>query len=206
MSRSWIETHRIPSLSSSDLVEWNHAWDNSIEAEIPDYLSVHATLREANEKHLYEYSLVLRTVRDEQRRLSYASASSFLLDKIEERWMAADSSSREQHLIKGIVWTCRMSPEFEECRAFCDEVSLPALQKKGGRGFLDLLKTFVLSHRDAGFDTIITFPSVRFDKMIRSGEQGLSKDQELFQALAKANRNIFICMFGPFTSFSLIET
>jgi len=162
------------------------------------YLSAHATLREANEKHLYEYSLVLHAVRDEQRRLSYTSAGSFLLDNIEAGWMAADTSSREQHLIKGIVWTCQMSPEFEEYRAFCEEVSLPALQKDDGRGFLDLLKTFVLSHRDAGFDTIITFPSVRFDKMIRGGEQGLSKDQELFQALAKANMHIFICMFGFF--------
>jgi hypothetical protein len=30
--------------------------------------------------------------------------------------------------------------------------------------------------------------------MIRNGEQGLSKDQELFHALAKAHR-VFICMF-----------
>jgi hypothetical protein len=43
-----------------------------------------------------------------------------------------------------------MSPDFEEYRAFCDEVSLQALQKEDGRGFLDLLKTFVLGHRDAG--------------------------------------------------------
>ena len=41
-----------------------------------------------------------------------------MLENIEERWM---------------VWTCRMSPKFEEHRAFCDEVTLGPGIAEGGR-------------------------------------------------------------------------
>ncbi|KAJ7144771.1 hypothetical protein C8R43DRAFT_1013981 [Mycena crocata] len=58
------------------------------------------------------------------------------------KWLSAPDSVREEHIQAGLVDACRGAEFF---RMFCDELTLPFLQRDGGQGFLDLLKHFTLN-------------------------------------------------------------
>jgi hypothetical protein len=74
-------------------------------------------------------------------RLAQAVAVSFATHDFRRRWLVASPAVREEHILKGLVRACS---EIESFRRYCDELTLPYLQRGGGHGFLDLLKHFTL--------------------------------------------------------------
>jgi hypothetical protein len=82
-----------------------------------------------------------------QRRTTSEAEQFFATDDFESEWIQSGAAYREKHLLEGMVRTCDMG--LEDDRMESDEVTLPYLQKANGRGFLTLLKHFMLD--DASF-------------------------------------------------------
>ncbi|KAJ7857534.1 hypothetical protein B0H13DRAFT_1158315 [Mycena leptocephala] len=147
----WGET-RTP--FTEDRVKWNQEWEEEIAwllspgvpkpIELLRHFHVHIATEESETEmqhmlamHRAKYGLLCQCLA----RLAQAVAVSFATHDFRRRWLAASPAVREEHILKGLVRACS---EIESFRRYCDELTLPYLQRGGGHGFLDLLKHFTL--------------------------------------------------------------
>jgi hypothetical protein len=71
---------------------------------------------------------------------SYATVCFAQLD-FKLKWRLATNSTRETHILKGLVHACSRS---DYDHIYCNELTLPYLQDQHGHGFLQLLEHFVV--------------------------------------------------------------
>lgn len=124
-----------------------------------------------------------------QQRLTKVAATSFALDDFESKWLKASPAYRQTHILEGMVRTCTMTAGMEDSRLTCEEITLLRLQKDGGRGFLALLKEFMLDDPTSLPTTPILLPNRQWDWM------GVNKPSPVIRAYMDGNRNLFICEF-----------
>jgi hypothetical protein len=105
-------------------------------------------------------------------------------------------SYRKKHLLEGVVRTCTMMHGMEDYRMHCNEVSLPFLEKDGGRGYLRLLKHFMVKDPTSVSKVPIYLPSPQWDQFAMGKEENSLSEKELaFKAYYDGVRNTFICEY-----------
>ena len=87
-------------------------------------------------------------------------------------WIEMDASDREKHLLKCMVRTCNTLSRME---VNCEEITLPYLQKDRDRGYLNLLKHYMLEDPSSSELSFLSNP--RWDFMmvkIRRTRKGIT--------------------------------
>ncbi|KAJ7441093.1 hypothetical protein FB451DRAFT_1058310 [Mycena latifolia] len=101
-----------------------------------------------------------------QRDLTRKSSKRFAEDDFESHWTTRCSvKEREDFILEGLVRACQASPDFEDHRKWCPELTLKRLNYGSGQGFIDLLKKLTLQDLDVVPSDFRTVPNVVFDKM-----------------------------------------
>ncbi|KAF7335709.1 hypothetical protein MVEN_02226400 [Mycena venus] len=67
--------------------------------------------------------------------------------------------------LEGLVRACKASPDFEDHRKWCPELTLKRLNRDSGKGFVELLKQLTLQDLDKVPDDIKTVPNAVYDKI-----------------------------------------
>jgi hypothetical protein len=129
-----------------------------------------------------------------QNHLTIEAVLSFIRDNFESKWLESSASYREKHLLEGMVRTCTMMQGVEDYRMHCEEISLPYLEKDGGRGYLRLLKHFMVKDPTSVSTVPIYLPSPQWDRFVMGREESTLSEKELaFKAYYDGVRNTFIC-------------
>ncbi|KAJ7932299.1 hypothetical protein B0H13DRAFT_1956405 [Mycena leptocephala] len=81
--------------------------------------------------------------------LTHMASQTFAEDDFESHWTTRCSvKEREEFILEGLVRACGASPDFEESRKWCPELTLNRLNHGSGRGFLDLVKKLTFQDLD----------------------------------------------------------
>ncbi|KAJ7738756.1 hypothetical protein B0H16DRAFT_1891232 [Mycena metata] len=105
-----------------------------------------------------------------QRDLTRKSARRFAEDDFESHWTTRCSvKEREDFILEGLVRACEASPDFEDHRKWCPELTLKRLNHGSGKGYIELLKKLTLQDLDNVPDHFRTVPNAVFDKMTAVG-------------------------------------
>lgn len=141
------------------LEKWNAAWEETIKKKTLNATSVmraaigtlaknsKQSFQTAIDNHRQNFNSLCTL----QRHLSSYATSCFVQLDFESKWLLATNSTRETHLLQGLMHACRVS---DYDRIYCNELTLPYLQDQHGHGFLRLLKHFV----DSDFTNIPSQP------------------------------------------------
>ncbi|KAK7055813.1 hypothetical protein R3P38DRAFT_2849066 [Favolaschia claudopus] len=101
-----------------------------------------------------------------QRDLTRKASRRFAEDDFESHWKTRCSAKeREEFVLEGLVRACDASPDFEDHRKWCPELTLNRLNHNSGQGFIDLLKKLSLQDIDKVPDDIKILPNVVYDKI-----------------------------------------
>lgn len=159
-----------------------------------------------DEEMLSTHRNIIQDLCLQQRELTMTAARFFAMDDFEAKWLRSSASTREKHLLEGIVRTCTMAPGMEDTRLYCYEITLSLLQKAGGRGYLNLLKKFLIADTTLTPTTPILITNPQWDQMIGKNKSNLSESNKIMQAYMEGTRNIFICKpIQPFRSEVLLN-
>ena len=180
--------------------KWNRGW----EARLKIFSSANivkeslATVpKGAEQTILTDHRHRLRILCHFQNRLTIAAMLSFVRDNFESKWLELSVSYREKHLLEGMVRTCTMMQGMEDYRMHCEEISLPYLEKDGGRGYLRLLKHFMVKDPTSVSTVPIYLPSPQWDRFMLGREESTLSERELaFKAYYDGVRNTFICEYS----------
>ncbi|KAH8832424.1 hypothetical protein DL96DRAFT_1457618 [Flagelloscypha sp. PMI_526] len=130
-----------------------------------------------------------------QRDLSKKAAQRFAENDFESEWKACSASKREEWILEGLVRTCSASPDFEERRRSCPEITLARLNKNNGQGLLDLLKGLVLDDISKVPTQCKQFKCDAFDRMFGFEKNIQHPGRQLLQLGAATKRTYFLVMF-----------
>ncbi|KAF9066790.1 hypothetical protein BDP27DRAFT_987919 [Rhodocollybia butyracea] len=84
-----------------------------------------------------------------QRDLSREVSKHYAEDDFVDRWTnICTKTDREKWILEGLFRTCEASPDFEDYRRFCPELTMNRLNAQSGRGFLDLMQKLTLQDID----------------------------------------------------------
>ena len=133
----------------------------------------------AEQEMLTDHRHRLRILCNFQNRLTIAMAQSFVRDNFQSKWLAASLSHREKHLLEGMVRTCTMVQGMEDYRIYCEEISLPYLEKDGGRGYLRMLTHFMVKDPTSVSTVPIYLPSPQWDRFVMGREESTLSETEL---------------------------
>ncbi|KIM82390.1 hypothetical protein PILCRDRAFT_820225 [Piloderma croceum F 1598] len=193
--------------SREDPAKWNRRW----EARLKKNSSVNMMEKSlamfpkgAEQGILTDHRHRLRLLCNFQNHLTIAAMQSFVRDNFESKWLESSVSYREKHLLEGMIRTCTMMQGMEDYRAHCEEISLLYLEKDGGRGYLRLLKHFMVKDPTSVSTVPIYLPSPQWDRFVMGREDSTLSEQELaFKAYYDGVRNTFICdcLFNTLSSF-----
>jgi hypothetical protein len=187
-------------------VEWNEMWERMIKKNrsfdvLQQYTSKGVDAKDM-EGLLLNSSIRRRDLCATQHKLTIRAERAFTND-FESKWLRLSKRTRQKHLLEGMVRTCENgAPMMEDDRAFCDEVTLPYLQKAGGQGFLTLLRHFMLKDASSVSSTPIFLPNPLWDHMIGRNRKNLPDEHKAVQAYCDTGRNEFICMDIPWLELS----
>lgn len=116
--------------------------------------------------------------------------------QFDSQWLLSSAQHREQVMLQGLLKTSSVTPDMEERRTYCPEITMANLQRDGGKGFLDLLTTICPIGRRAPLPVLIK--SQQFETQWKIGapvaESCRVQRQLLHQTLVLA-RNVFLTVF-----------
>lgn len=209
-------------LFSVDRVRWNRTWEEKLAKiyglqdtpfypgpSVIDGARLKATwdISVASDSYVQSVNTMVKEASIIQRDLSREASRRFAEDDFEFRWKSCSSETREEWILEGLVRTCEASPDFEERRRFCPEVSLLRLNKRNGQPFLDLLQALCLEDIDSVPANPKSLPSEWFDRMIGHKINVQNRGRQLLQLMELTKRTYFLVMFVwnvllAFVSFS----
>ncbi|KAJ6596348.1 hypothetical protein DFH09DRAFT_1024185 [Mycena vulgaris] len=162
---------------------WNVAWEHdlatlygsSVEISSPRRRPVQSVLAGLPTEY-YELMLADKAVLNLQsmtsqicvlqRDLTRKSSKRFAEDDFESHWtFRCTVKEREDFILEGLVRACQASPDFEEHRKWCPELTLHRLNHGSGKGFLNLLKKLTLQDLDQVPSDFRLVPNTVYDKM-----------------------------------------
>ncbi|KAJ7439953.1 hypothetical protein FB451DRAFT_142725 [Mycena latifolia] len=140
-------------------IKWNQDWEREIAwnlslpggdglkpIEVLRSLYVYLATEESEDEmqdvlaeHRETYGLLCRSLMNLAQAVSICYARHDFVNK----WLSASDSVRQEHILEGLGRAC-VASDCQFFRRLCDELTMPSLQRDGGRGFLDLLKHFTL--------------------------------------------------------------
>jgi hypothetical protein len=134
-----------------------------------------------------------------QKNLTLVAARSFAADNFESKWINSDASDGEKHLLEGMVRTCDTMPGMEDHCFNCDEITLPYLQNDRGRGYLNLLKHYMLEDLSSPSEPIF-LPNPRWDSMMGKNKKNLS-DRHCRPMLMVLGASLFVSLITSMLLF-----
>jgi len=176
--------------------KWNDQWEQRLKTfgSVNLMRVVFLFLPESTEQILTDHRYRLRLLCELQTRLTATTALFFGREYFESKWLKSSGSYREKHLLEGMVRTCTMMYGMEDHRMHCHEITLPFLEKDGGRGYLRLLKHFMVKDLTSVSKAPIYLPSLEWDRFAMGREEcDLSEKELAFKAYHEGIRNTFIC-------------
>ncbi|KAJ7231402.1 hypothetical protein B0H12DRAFT_1192626 [Mycena haematopus] len=161
---------------------WNSAWERDLATLYGTGVEISSTHRKVPNiisdlpKHYYERMLTdthvasLQSMTNQicilQRDLTRKASRRFAEDDFESHWTTRCSvQEREDFILEGLVRACEASPDFEDHRKWCPELTLKRLNRDSGQGFIELLKQLSLQDIDRVPDDIKILPNVVYDKI-----------------------------------------
>lgn len=110
-------------------------------------------------------------------------------------WFLQDEKERRQHLLKGLQTACSEMEFREDARALCPEITLTAMLKRQGKGFVEFVDAYRKAKKDVPEGKACSLPSEWWDKaQPLSGASPSSSeivDKGIFEILT-LERNFFI--------------
>ena len=179
-----------------DPAKWNEQWEDYLKVLAPVNIMKKSFMmlpEDVEEEILSNHRGRVRDLCEFQKRLTVVAAESLTRDHFESKWLKSSASQREKHILEGMVRTCTAASGMEDHRMICDEVTLPYLQKDGGRGFLGLLKCFMIEDPTVGHEDPIYISNPRWDAMVGKKRKDLSERELIMQAYGDGIRNTFLC-------------
>jgi hypothetical protein len=152
-----------------------------------------------NEDVLQEIIGARRLTCASQLQLSQNATKMFTEMDFEEKWLALGEEGQEKYLLRAFK-----THESGDGHGFsihvpekmnCPEVCRDELVKNGGRGYLDLLKTFLLDNNDEPPTQPFLIPNARFDAIIGWVESKDSPNLKAWLSLRRLLRTRYICRF-----------
>lgn len=183
---------------NDDPVKWNQLWEQFIAADPAicdqDFVEICTATSDSSTEQvlLSKLSGGPRMLCRLQHDLTLTAGRYIALHGFETKWLEISARERESHLLKGMVVAATSQPMYENCREYCEEVTLPHLQASGGKGFLTLLQHFIIDDPTSVPTTPILLSSARWDRMVgrTKHRSGLEKAWQLQLDLS---RNMLIC-------------
>ncbi|KAJ7078736.1 hypothetical protein B0H15DRAFT_892038 [Mycena belliarum] len=150
-----------------------------------------------------------------QRDLTRKAAKRFAEDDFESHWTTRCSvKQREEFILEGLVRACDASPDFEEHRKWCPELTLKRLNHASGRGYLDLLKKLTLQDLDTIPNDFKTVPNVVYDAIHDIKDPNPHPGQVLGKKAGDSGRtylltmvvwNILLAFYGESENYGLVK-
>lgn len=177
-----------------DRVAWNKEWERRIKSAqwIDVTRQTWKVMDTELEQQLCDHRLRIRHLCHFQRGLAIEAVECFVRYDFEKKWLGSDAAFRQRHILEGIVRVCKRQFGMEEMRLICDEITLPYLQKDGGKGYLNLLRHFMAEDTTTEASTPIYIANARWDRVAGKGRNQTTKEQT-WQAIFEAMRTDFIC-------------
>jgi hypothetical protein len=108
-------------------------------------------------------------------------------------WPLLEEGERQRHLFNGFKESCKHVFAGQDSRAFCPEITLSAMLRRMGHGFIDFLNHYWDGKKEAGVGNVYLLPSEWWDKVVEDLPQPLSEPDQLSFELLTLFRNEFIC-------------
>jgi hypothetical protein len=174
--------------------KWNQQWEHQLKQIASVNILQKSTLSDDTEDILTHHRTRLRELCIFQNNLTVLAAD-FAQDNFESKWVKSSTAHREKHLLEGIVRTSTELLGMEGYRIFCDEITLPFLEKDEGRGYLRLLKHFMVEDPTSLSKAPIYISNPRWDQLLPNNGGNKPSEKELaLKAYYDGIRNTFICV------------
>jgi hypothetical protein len=197
----WEDECKIPSIKKDPLL-WNKGWEKALPK-----LSAHRHVYPEMGKRYYKkedwdrikISTHRRELKDRVRKAQQMTVElwEFLLDKGDFMtvWFLLNEDERQPHLLKGLQETCLVVKFQKDARALCPEITITAMSKRKGRGFVEFLDAYRKGIKDLGQGQVKLYavPSAWWDKALEGTSQSVSDtlDKAAFELLT-LHRDHFI--------------
>ncbi|KAL0578986.1 hypothetical protein V5O48_003026 [Marasmius crinis-equi] len=161
--------------------------------QIPEALFAVAT-----HESVLQNNLVLQTeIFQLQCDLSIKRNIRFSSGNFERRWTwECTEKERELWLLEGMVRTCESSPDSEDSRMYCPEVTLARLNHDSGRGFIELLKKLTwekgVPFRQGDFKTV---PNEIWEAMNTPSKDPEHPGKKMMKRCNDIQRTLFLTYF-----------
>ncbi|KAF9066789.1 hypothetical protein BDP27DRAFT_1423547 [Rhodocollybia butyracea] len=128
-----------------------------------------------------------------QRDLSREVSKRYAEDDFVDRWTnVCSKSEREKWILEGLFRTCEASPDFEDHRQFCPELTMNRLNAQSGRGFLDLMQKLTLQDIDTIPNDFQKVPNPVWEAMNDGHDDSKKK---VYARLMDLQRTTFLTFF-----------
>lgn len=134
-----------------------------------------------------------------QHNLSCEAVNLLTEEDFETKWLALGKEGQDQHLFKAyreleVHDSSDPLGSLNPGKINCPEVSYAAVRREGGKGFLDLLKLFVLDNNDIVPTQPFILVNPRFDEIIGYKTNDKAKNRKVFLEMRRLMRTHHICM------------
>jgi hypothetical protein len=80
-----------------------------------------------------------------QHDLAKRAVPELVVEGFEDRWLAAGAARREELVLDALAKTCAIDEELERHRFYCPDLTVRAMEKNEGRGYIAMLKALLPS-------------------------------------------------------------
>ncbi|KAJ7135225.1 hypothetical protein C8R43DRAFT_894337, partial [Mycena crocata] len=150
-----------------------------------------------------------------QRDLTRKASWRFAEDDFEAHWITRCSvTEREDFILEGLVRACHASPEFEEARKWCPELTLNRLNRGSGKGYIELLTKLCLQDLDKIPDNFKIVPNAVYDQIDADTDPNPHPGEVLAKKACDSKRaylltmvvwNILLAFYGESETYSLMK-
>ncbi|EJD33582.1 hypothetical protein AURDEDRAFT_140623 [Auricularia subglabra TFB-10046 SS5] len=180
-----------------DRKAWNRAWEKQLKTRFAlrgNYSDVLLGMPalEMNMLMSSHHLVAMQASRDELVKLQQ-DLSAYMVDHpdFEREWLATSEARRENFILEGLVRSCEAVADMEDRRVNTPETCLDFLQRRGGRGFLDLLAQ--IEDPPAPEPRIV--PHAAYDGLIGVGnERKRAPAEKVLARMQTISRNFFLAM------------
>jgi hypothetical protein len=135
----------------TDPKAWERDWDRKLlaiygprggaKSAMEDVLAMMANIPVAPDALSSMWDSVCKLQHD----LAKRAVPELVVDGFEDRWIGAGAARREELVLNALVQMCAIDEEVERDRLWCPDLTVCAMEKSNGRGYVALLKSLLPS-------------------------------------------------------------
>ncbi|KAH8093893.1 hypothetical protein BXZ70DRAFT_1010221 [Cristinia sonorae] len=175
----------------TDRALWNESWEKDMkiyetfrDKGIPD-LSLGGSSPSLKSSNLDELCRDLLTLQSDVRRKAITRLAT---DQFAEKWADLPAEKRMDHILEALFRTCTASPDFEDFRKWCPDMTVEGLGRDPG-SYMDLLGVLT----DGVDGQLTVFPHPVVDAILERLRQR-SPNAEVFLEMLRLGRTNFVTM------------